>query len=467
MRRPIRHLSRRDLLKRTVAASGAAVLTPASASPSALGQAPTVRTAQRFRGWVAPADGGRATLEELLLRPISGRQVVVRTEATNLDVGFAAQMLNLPRNPAPPPPVGSPAAAPPRRTPRAMIPGHGGVGVVTAVGPDVRRVQVGDRVCVSGTPQCGACYPCLMERSDMCQWNFRQDPNYLVPIADTRAGTPVYAVSHIGGLSEMMVTYEEWVVPLFTKADATGLGIVTGCTAVAGLGATTSQGVATIRPGGSVVAVVGCGPLGLSAVQGARIAGASTIIAIDPVRLRRDAALKVGATHALDPTAEGNGLVQKVRDISVSVKGLSDRLWSGGTEFSNFTAAGADFVVEAAGAENIVPKVERSPDPTGVLPIQQAYLMTSSIGHLVTTSLARGNVSLPANIFTIAGRTHHAGQCGGCNPLRDLPRFVAMLEKGQFDAKTLAERVVSIEHVLEAYEDIAYKLAIGGVMTAA
>ena len=56
----------------------------------------------------------------------------------------------------------------------ALIQGHGGVGIVEAVGPEVRRVQVGDRVCVSGTPQCGTCYQCLRGRADMCQFLGRQ-----------------------------------------------------------------------------------------------------------------------------------------------------------------------------------------------------------------------------------------------------------------------------------------------------
>ncbi len=195
------------------------------------------------------------------------------------------------------------------------IQGHGGVGVVEAVGPEVKRVQPGDRVCVSGTPQCGACYQCLRGRSDMCQFLGRQGPNDLVPIADMRDGTPVYANSHIGGLAELMVTFEEWVVPVFTKASAADLGMVCSCVSVAGLGTTTSQGLAAIAPG-SIVAVVGCGPLGLSAVQGARIAGASTIIAIDPIRARRDVALKVGATHVLDPNVDVDKLVEKVRALS-------------------------------------------------------------------------------------------------------------------------------------------------------
>ena len=109
----------------------------------------------------------------------------------------------------------------------------------------------------------------------MCQFLGRQGPDDLVPIADMSDGTPVYANSHIGGLAEKMVTFEEWVVPIFTEAAAADLGMVCSCVSVAGLGATTSQNVALVEPG-SIVAVVGCGPLGLSAVQGARISGAST-----------------------------------------------------------------------------------------------------------------------------------------------------------------------------------------------
>ena len=86
----------------------------------------------------------------------------------------------------------------------AMIQGHGGVGIVEAVGPEVRRVQVGDRVCVSGTPHCGACYRCLRGRSDMCQFLSAIGPDDLVAIADLADGTPVYQNSHIGGLAEVM-----------------------------------------------------------------------------------------------------------------------------------------------------------------------------------------------------------------------------------------------------------------------
>jgi S-(hydroxymethyl)glutathione dehydrogenase/alcohol dehydrogenase len=455
-------LSRRGLLKKTVAAAagGAALL----AQTGALGQAPAVKTRKRFKAWISRGEGpGRTTLQDATLRPIGGRQVVVRTEATNLCYSNVPAVLGLQ------PPAGARpsalAAAPGARrlSDMAVIQGHGGIGVVEAVGPEVRRVQVGDRVCVSGTPHCGACYRCLRGRSDMCQFLSAIGPDDLVAIADLADGTPVYENSQIGGLAELMVTFEEWVVPIFTTLPAVDVGMACSCVAVAGLGATTAHALMTIEPAASV-AVVGCGPLGLSAVQGARIAGATTIIAIDPIAARRDAAKKVGATHVLDPNAEGEGLVQRVRALTTWP---TSRLWSGGRNpGGRRPGAGADYVIEAAGLEHVTPKLERGPDPTGLLPMQQAYQMCALGGHLITTSIIRGDLVLPGNLFSIGGVTHHGGQAGGCSPMKDIPRFVEMLEKGHYDAKTLATTVVPIERMLEAYEEVAYRTTITALMTA-
>ncbi|HXS80748.1 MAG TPA: alcohol dehydrogenase catalytic domain-containing protein, partial [Gammaproteobacteria bacterium] len=374
-----RTLSRRSLLRASAAAAGgAAVLAQAG---TALGQAPAVVTQRRFKAWISRGEGpGRTTLQEATLRPITGRQVLVRTEATNLCYTLVPAVLGLAAPAAPAvqaaPTPGALAAPASRRriNDMAVIQGHGGVGIVEAVGPDVRRVQVGDRVCVSGTPHCGACYRCLRGRSDMCQFLSAIGPDDLVAIADLVDGTPVYENSHIGGLAEVMVAFEEWVVPIFTTKPAAEVGMVCGCTSVAGLGATVAHGLVAIEPASSV-AVVGCGPIGLSAVQGARIAGASTIIAIDPIAARRKVALEVGATHALDPNAEGDGLVDKVRSLTTWP---TDRLWAGGRNpGGRRPGSGADFVIEAAGADAVTPRAERGPDSTGVLAMQQAYRMTA------------------------------------------------------------------------------------------
>ena len=460
---PKQKRSRRKLLTGGVAAGGAALL---GAAVPGSAQAPAVVTRRRFKAWISRGTGaGRTTLHDVTLRPISGRPVVVRTEATNLCYSTVPAVLGF--QPAPPPgatpsplAIGSGVR---QMNQMAVIQGHGGVGIVEAVGPEVRRVRVGDRVLVSGTPQCGSCYHCLRGRSDMCQFLSAIGADDLVPVADMSDGTPVFENSHIGGLAELMVTFEEWVVPVFTKAAAAELGMVLSCVSVAGLGAALSPSLAPVEAG-STVAVVGCGPLGLSAVQGARIAGASTIIAIDPIQVRRDLARKVGATHALDPHAEGNALVERVRALAAWP---TDRLWSGGRNpGGRRPGAGADFVIEAAGADNAPPKLERSPDPTGVLAVQQAYQMCALGGHLTTTSLVRGNISIPGTQFTIGGVTHHPGQAGGASPMRDVPKFVRLLEQGQYDATSLATRIAPLDRMLDAYEEVAYRTTITAIMQA-
>jgi len=458
-------VSRRSALTKGIAAAAGGVA-------FAQAQSTRVVSGRKFRGWVSRGTGpGRTTLQELTLRPISGRQIVVRTEATNLCYSNSSAVLGLPEPGFGPPPAPAGYKAAPRPTSpaflemsrMALIQGHGGVGIVEAVGPEVRRVQVGDRVCVSGTPQCGSCYQCLRGRADMCQFLGRQGPKDLVPIADMRDGTPVYANSHIGGLAELMVTFEEWVVPIFTKAPSVDLEMVCSCVAVAGLGCTASQVLADVQLA-STVAVVGCGPLGLSAIQGARIAGASRIIAIDPIRVRRELALKVGATDVLDPNVEGRNLVEKVRELS---SGPNNRLWAGGRDSGGLLGgAGADFVVEAVGADRAKPKLEAGPDPTGILPLEQAYMMCAPGGHIVTTSLPSGNLTLPAVVFTIGGRTHHAGQYGGANPMRDIPRFVELLDRGQFDSKSLATTLVPIDGMLDAYQQVIERTTVTAIMTA-
>jgi S-(hydroxymethyl)glutathione dehydrogenase / alcohol dehydrogenase len=460
-------ISRRQLLRKSAAAAaGAAAIASQSASIS--GQAPTVVTTRRFRAWVTRGAGpDRTTLQELTLRPISGRQIVVRMEATNLCYSNVPFVLSLQAPAAGGGRAGGPPGAPAGGAgggrggapQRGTIQGHGGVGVVEAVGPEVRRVQVGDRVCVSGTPQCGSCYQCLRGRADMCQY---LSDNNLAVIAEMKDGTPVVANSHIGGLAELMVTNEEWVVPIFTKAAAADVGMVCSCVAVAGLGATTSPTLAPVQSG-STVAIVGCGPLGLSAVIGAKLAGASAIIAIDPIRVRREMAMKLGATHPLDPNAEGNNLVARVRELT---RFPTDRFWSGGRAIGGLLGgAGADFVIEAVGADAVPPKLEAGPDPTGILPMRQAYEMTAPGGHLITTSLPRGNITLPGVLFSIGGRTHHAGQAGGSQPMRDIPRYVAMLDAGQFNARALATTVVRLEDMLAAYEQVAYRTTVTAIMT--
>ncbi len=315
-------LSRRGLLKTAVAAGGAALL----AQTGAFGQAPAVKTRKRFKAWISRGEGpGRTTLQEATLRPIGGRQVVVRTEATNLCYSNVPPVLGIQ-----PPAAARPSAlaAPPgarRLNDMAVIQGHGGVGIVEAVGPEVRRVQVGDRVCVSGTPHCGACYRCLRGRSDMCQFLSAIGPDDLVAIADLRDGTPVYENSHIGGLAELMVTFEEWVVPIFTKLPARrrrhGVQLRRGRGPRRDDGARADADRARVERRGRRLRAARIERRCRARGSPARRRSSR----IDPIGVRRDAATKVGATHVLDPNVEGDGLV----DARALAHDLADRRVSG------------------------------------------------------------------------------------------------------------------------------------------
>jgi S-(hydroxymethyl)glutathione dehydrogenase/alcohol dehydrogenase len=174
---------------------------------------------------------------------------------------------------------------------QATIVGHGGVGVVEAVGPQVISTRVGDRVIVNLHAACGRCFNCLRGRSDKCMNGGAANPG---PSCDM-GNTPVF--SYTGAMSDLMITNEEYVTPLFTEVPATQIAMLT-CVGGCGLGMTMTNCPIEVA---SDVVIFGAGPVGLSAVQGAKIKGASRIIVVEPIRYRREIALKLGATDVVDP----------------------------------------------------------------------------------------------------------------------------------------------------------------------
>ena len=332
------------------------------------------------------------------------------------------------------------------------------MGIVEAVGPEVRRVQPGDRVIVAVTPQCGQCYHCLRGRADRCQFLAAVKA---IPIATLRDGTQVVQAGNIGGIAELMVAFEESVVPVFTKVPPIELAML-HCVGGCGLG--TTMTLAPVEPG-SDVAVFGAGPVGLSAVQGARIMGAAQIIAVEPIRVRRELALKVGATTVLDPNAEGNNLVPKIKDLC---KGQTQRKFAGGRDWTANRARiaaniGPDFVIEAVGCDRARPKVEAGPDPSGILPLQQVWQVCPTGGHICTTGVGyppQATLALPVNQWTNGSKSHHSSQYGGVNMMRDLPRYVRLIEKGLYDAKSLVTSTYPLEKTIDAYQAVADRTTV-------
>ena len=444
-----RGVSRRQVLKSGAAAlSGSAALLAGATPDAQNARAPAVltgaQTGRTFRGLVR--HDTTLDVQELRLLPIDPRQVVIRSQAV-------APCYTIVR--------GALGTSPIRR---AEVPNHCGFGVVEAAGPMVKRVQVGDRIVVAGTSQCGQCYQCLQGRPDYCQFTFFSNApgvEAFPPFAELRDGTRVYAQAGIGGLSEIMTVFEEYCVPIFSDVPAAELTLL-GDQLASGFAAGHAE--MHFQPGSDVV-IFGAGPVGLGAIQAGRVTGAGQVIAIDPIKYRREFALKMGATLVLDPVAEGDGLVERVRELC---RGPNDRRFAGGVSWGRagnaVMARGADFVVEAAGLQAFPPKTEAQPDPTNVKTVQQAWDCARMGGHVMLMGLTLQPVSFPGASLALLGRTIHPGQQGGLHAMRDIPRYVKLIEKGALDAKSMITKRYTLADSRQAVQDTADRTIITGVI---
>lgn len=453
-------LSRRDVLKQgaTVVAGSAALL--GGGSP-AFAQAPAIQTntqaGRRFRAFVTlPGTRGR-TVETVALRAIQPHQLLLRVDAAQA----CYTITNLLDPPAPPPAPPAGAAAPPPAPPGAAQAGHGVAGVVEAVGSAVRRAAVGDRVVIPLTGNCGQCWNCLRGRGDFCTANAgRINP----PIGDLADGTPVnYGV---GGFSELLVVWEEQSVPVGTDVPAVELALLC-CVGATGLGLAMRR--IPIEEGHDVL-VLGAGPLGLSAVQGARIQGANQIIVVEPVPYRRELATKLGATTVLDPNAFPNlqALQQRVVQLCTPRITRSFAGARGPVAANGLGPYGPQFVLEAVGGDRHPPKVPAGPDPTGVQSLQLAWNVCPTGGVIRTCGVGHppgSTITFPAGQWSNAGKTHLPGNFSGVNTFRDIPMFTRLIEKGQFDARSLVGQTFPLDRARDALQVASDRTAISGIVT--
>jgi len=184
-------------------------------------------------------------------------------------------------------------------TPLPAIPGHEAAGVVEAVGEDVTAVKPGDHVVTCFSAYCGRCEYCVTGRLSLCvdaSTKRRKGEEPRVSLD----GAPVHQLLNVGGYAEQILVHENGCVAIdrdmpFDRAALMGCAVVTGAGAV--------FNTAGVRPGEDV-AVIGCGGIGLAAINAARIAGARHIVAIDPVPAKRALAERLGATACFAPDEE-------------------------------------------------------------------------------------------------------------------------------------------------------------------
>lgn len=431
-------LSRRQML--LIGAGGAAAI---ASTASAQQDAPAVNTGSvagmPFRAYVRY--GTQGSVEDLRLRDIKPTQVLVRTRGSCGCYTVTTSVLGDFRMDTP------------------TIPNHSGMGIVEAVGSQVRRVQVGDRVLVSGTPWCGQCHQCLTGTPEWC--------NYLAPggvpndpIADMADGTGVIEAAVIGGLSEIIVAYEEYCVPIFSDLPDEQIAML-GDTGAVGIAATSVYDPVQI---GQNVVIFGAGPIGLAAVQGAKAQAAGQIIVIEPARYRRELALGFGATTVLDPNEDTDTLVDRIRELCAPP---TDRLDAGGQIAGRgfISMRGADLVVEASGFDRYPPAVEPGPDPTGLLALRQSWEVTAPGGSLVTLAVQQGDIAFPGSAFCLSGKRIFGGQMAGMNVMRDTARFITAMENGAVDIGAIITSTPSLDEVRQGFQGVADRTELGVIIS--
>jgi S-(hydroxymethyl)glutathione dehydrogenase/alcohol dehydrogenase len=293
--------------------------------------------------------------------------------------------------------------------PPPAILGHEGAGTVESVGSDVTSVKVGDRVVSSFIASCGECWYCGHELPFVCSETMSIHTKLH---ARRRDGTELPSLGGLGTMAELMTVDERLVVPVESDLPDEQLALI-GCGVTTGVGAVLNT--AQVKPGSSV-AVIGCGGVGQSVVQGARIAGAERIIAIDPVELKRKTAATLGATDVVDP-ADSDPLAA-VRDLT------------GGR--------GADYVFEVVGTPALV---------------TQAIDMTRSAGTTVLIGVMKmtENITYHGLTFTYGGKHLVSSFGGSADPRRDFPKYVQMVEDGDITLDAMVSRRYKLDEVNDAF----------------
>jgi S-(hydroxymethyl)glutathione dehydrogenase/alcohol dehydrogenase len=351
----------------------------------------------RARAAIAFERGEALRIEEITVRDPGAGEVRVRIAAC----GICASDLHVWRTGEG---IGFPAVL-----------GHEASGVVEALGDGVTELSLGQRVVLTWIPRCGNCRACRAGRAYLCAaMRTHADDGSL-----SLGGKALGRYMSVSGLSERVVVGERAAIPVpdglsLRAACPIGCGVTTGFGAVAITG--------DVRWGESV-AVFGCGGVGLSAIQGARIAGAGRIIAVDPNPARLELARSLGATDALSP--EDGDPVMAIHAL---------------------TAGGVDLAIESVGSAAVV---------------RQAFDAIAPGGRAVAVGLTsyREEVSIPL-VSLLLDKSLRGSIHGSADPGRDFPKLFALALRGELRLEEMAGPDHPLEKVNDAFEALASGLAV-------
>ena len=286
-----------------------------------------------------------------------------------------------------------------------IVLGHEGIGEVVEVGEGVTDFAPGDRVIPFLVPDCGQCPLCLSCRTNLCVEFQRRREAGATPFS--LDGQPVHQFMAIGSFAEMTVLHADMLTKVPVEADPAQACCI-ACGVTTGIGAATIS--AKVGEGASV-AVFGTGGVGLSVIQGARLAGATTIVAVDLNEAKREVAIAVGATHFIN-----------AREVLDTVG-----------EIRRITGMGADFTFECVGVPGLAAQALEASNP--------AWGMSVCVGVMPTGS------QLATAPFNLMSGRHWTGSFMGGAKRQDVRRFVEMFVAGDYSLDAIVSHRLKLEDI--------------------
>jgi alcohol dehydrogenase len=304
----------------------------------------------------------------------------------------------------------------PRPVPMAL--GHEAAGIVVQVGEGVTDIQLGDHVVCAFVPSCGHCLPCQEGRPALCEPGAKANTAGTLLSGERRIQLNHGTVNHHLGISafaDHAVVSRNSLIRVDPEIPFEKVAVF-GCAVITGVGAVVNT--ARIEMG-STVAVIGLGGVGLSALLGAKAAGASRIVAVDVNEAKLTKARELGATDIFN--SKDPEVISLIR---------------------NATNGGVDYAFETAG---VVPAMN------------VAFGITKRGGTTVTTGLPHPDhhFSFPQVTLTAEERTIKGSYVGSCVPARDIPRFIELYKQGRLPVDQLLTDCISLEEINEGFDRLA------------
>ena len=312
-----------------------------------------------------------------------------------------------------------------------VIGGHEGSGVVESVGPDVTSLKPGDHVAVSFVPSCGKCDYCLSGRQYICDMGATILAGPMISDGTWRhhyGEENLNRMCQIGSFSEYIVVHEASLIRIEPWYDLRAAALIS-CGISTGFGSAVNRG--DVKPG-DTVAVIGCGGVGSGAIQGAALAGARSVIAIDTNQSKVDRALKIGATHGCATTL----------DAAFTI--LPELTW------------GKNCDVVIITVDNLTSQL-----------IEEARSITAKGGVIVVTSLAANtltNVDVNMTMLSMTNQEIRGTVFGSENPRIQVPRLLRLHHEGKFHIDELITKEYTIDQVQDAADDLASGENLRGVI---